>query len=153
MKKKAIWLLPAALALTASVVAATTVTVLVEQTALRKRPQFYAPVAATAKLGDAFEATGPDAGWYKTDAGYLHQSAVTAKKVKLDSSGSVGGSASAEEITLAGKGFNPQVEESYSGKHPEANFAAVDKMGRRRVSDDAVIGFMKAGALLPGGGQ
>ncbi len=151
-KKTGLWLLPFALALSASVVAATTITVLVQQTTLRKRPQFYAPAAGTAKLGDTFDADGPDAGWYKTDGGYIHQSAVTAKSVKVSSGGSVGGSASADEVTLAGKGFNSQVEQSYGGKHPEANFAGVDAMEKRSASDDRVLSFMRAGALIPAGG-
>jgi len=153
MKKNGIPLLALALALSASFVAAATITVLVEQTTLRKRPQFYAPAAGVARLGDKFETGDAANGWYKTDSGFVHQSAVTAKKVKLDSSATVGGGASAAEVTLAGKGFNPQVEESYSGKHPEANFAAVDVMGKRRADDAAVLAFMRAGALLPEGGD
>jgi hypothetical protein len=131
---------------------ASTVTVLVQETTLRKRPQFFAPAAGTAKLGQSFEASGPSAGWYKTDEGYLHQSAVTAKKVRLGSADSVGGSASAEEVTLAGKGFNAQVEKSYKGKNGAANFAAVDAMERRTVSESALQEFLRAGGLLPKGG-
>ncbi len=152
-KKTGLWLLPLTLALSASLVGAATITVLVQQTTLRKRPQFYAPSAGTAKLGDTFDADGPDAGWYKTDGGYIHQSAVTAKKVKVSASGSVGGGASADEVTLAGKGFNSQVEQSYGGKHPEADFAGVDAMEKRSVSDDAVLRFMGEGGLIPAGGD
>jgi len=152
MKRTRVWLLLAAAALSASAVVAATITVLVQQTTLRKRPQFFAASAGTAKLGDAFSASGPDAGWYKTDGGYIHQSAVTAKTVKLGSGSSVGGSASAEEVTLAGKGFNSQVEKSYSEKNAGANFAAVDAMERRSVAEDAVISFLRAGGLLPEGG-
>lgn len=152
MKKNGVWLLPIALALSASVVAAGTITVLVQQTTLRRKPQFYAPAAGTAKLGETFDASGPDAGWYKTDSGYIHASAVTSKAVKVASSSSVGGGATADEVTLAGKGFNSQVEQSYGGKHPEADFAGVDAMERRAASDEAVLEFMRSGALLPSGG-
>lgn len=151
--KKALWILPAAAALTASAALAATVTVLVQQTAVRKRPQFFAPPAATAKLGDVFDASGPDAGWYKVHDGYIHSSAVTAKKVRLGAGGTVGGGATADEVTLAGKGFNADVEKSYSRKNAQANFAAVDAMEKRSVSEKSVIDFMKKGGLVPGGAQ
>ncbi len=142
-------LLAAAATLTASVAAAATLTVLVQETTLRKRPQFFAPAAGTARLGQTFQAEAPEGGWYKVAGGYLHSSAVTAKKVKVGG-GEVAGSASAEEVTLAGKGFNAQVEKSYGGKNAGANFRAVDAMERRSVSESAVLEFMRAGGLLGG---
>lgn len=149
-KTLASFLLLAAAALAASAVLAATVTVLVQETKVRKRPQFFAPAVATAKLGDSFDATGPASGWYKTDSGWLHESAVTAKKVRVDASASAGGGASAEEVTLAGKGFNAQVEQSYGAKHPEADFAGVGRMEERGVPDAEVLRFLRAGGLLAG---
>ena len=153
MNKTRLWILFLAAALSGSAVLAATVTVLVQETAVRKRPQFFAPSAATAKLGQTFEASGPSEGWYKTDSGYIHQSAVTAKKVRIAAGGSVGGTATAEEVTLAGKGFNAQVEKSYGAKNAAANFSAVDSMERRTVSESALLDFLRAGGLLPEGGS
>jgi hypothetical protein len=155
MKNTRIWLLLLASALGASAALAATITVLVQQTAVRKRPQFFAPSSATAKLGDTFEATGPDGGWYKTAAGYIHESAVSAKKIKLSAGSTVagGGGATAEEVTLAGKGFNSQVEKSYGSQNASANFAAVNAMERRSVPDSAVLDFLRKGGLLPKGAQ
>lgn len=150
--KKTIILLAAAL-LPAAALAAT-VTVLVQETVVRKKPQFFAPAAGTARLGQTFEAEGPENGWYKVDGaldGFVHASAVTAKKVKVGGD-SVGGGASAEEVTLAGKGFNAQVEKSYGAKNGAADFRGVDAMERRGVSDAAVLEFMRSGGLLPEGG-
>jgi hypothetical protein len=153
MKKTRFWILLLAAALGASAALAATITVLVQQTAVRKRPQFFAPASATAKLGDSFEAEGPSGGWYKTGAGYIHESAVSSKKIKLsgDSTVAGGGSATAEEVTLAGKGFNSQVEKSYGAQNKSANFAAVDAMERRSVPDSAVLEFLRKGGLLPQG--
>ena len=151
MRKTRFLMLLSAAALLASAAVAATITVLVQQTAVRKRPQFFAPAAATAKLGDSFEATGPDGGWYKTDAGYIHESAVSSKKVHLSAGSTVAGgqSATAEEVTLAGKGFNSQVEKSYGAQNASANFAAVNVMERRSVPDSAVLEFLRKGGLLP----
>jgi len=146
MRKTALWIALASAAFAASAFAAT-ITVLVQQTAVRKRPQFFAPAVATAKLGESFDADGPDGGWYKTRAGYIHESAVSAKKVHLSAGSTVGGSATADEVTLAGKGFNSQVESSYK-KGTSANFAAVDAMEKRSVPESAVIAFLRSGGLL-----
>ena len=153
MKKTRFWILLLTAALGASAALAATITVLVQQTAVRKRPQFFAPAVATANLGDTFEAGSPAAGWYKTDAGYIHESAVSTKKIKLSAGSTVagGGSATAEEVTLAGKGFNSQVEKSYGAKNSSANFAAVDAQERRSISDAAVLEFLRTGGLLPQG--
>lgn len=150
MKKALERILTLVLASTAAAAGAATITVLVQQTTLRKRPQFYAPAAGTAKLGQTFDASGPDAGWYKTDEGYIHQSAVTAKAVKVSATSSAGAGATTDEVTLAGKGFNSQVEQSYGGKHPEADFAGVDAMEKRQASDEAVLEFMRSGDLAGG---
>ena len=72
-------LLAAAVLLSATAALAATVTVLVQETALRKRAQSYSPSIGTARLGQKFETQGLEAGFYKTSAGYLHSSAVTAK--------------------------------------------------------------------------
>jgi hypothetical protein len=146
-------LLALAAVLSAAAASAATVTVLVQQTALRKRAQSYAPSVGTARLGQKFETLGLEAGFYKTSAGYLHSSAVTAKKVRLGSADSVGGDASAEEITLAGKGFNAQVEKAYGDKNGGAvNFSAVNAMERRSVDEGALFDFLRAGGLLSEGG-
>lgn len=131
---------------------ASTITVLVQQTALRKRPQSYSPSVGTAKLGQKFESSGLESGFHKTPSGYIHASAVTERKVKLGSADSVGGSATSEEVTLAGKGFNAQVEKSYGEKNA-ANFAAVNAMERRSVGEAELFAFLRAGGLLEGGSK
>lgn len=138
-----------------SAAVAATVTVLVQETKVRKRPQFYAPAMATARLGDRLDAGGVENGWYAVATngrdGFIHQSAVTAKRVRLSSADSVGGSGpSAEEVTLAGKGFNEQVEKSYRSGRGDLNFSDVDAMEQRTISDPALSRFMRDGGLLAG---
>jgi len=147
-------LLALAACLASSVAYAATITVLVQEAALRKRAQSYAPSVGKAKLGQKFETLGLESGFYKTSSGYLHASAVTVKKVKVGSAESVGGSASAEEVTLAGKGFNAQVEKSYGDKNSaEVNFSAVNAMERRSVEEGPLFEFLRAGGLLTEGGS
>jgi hypothetical protein len=148
------YLLMTAVLIAASAAAyASTITVLVQETALRKRAQSYSPSIGTARLGQKFESSGISAGFHKTPSGFIHASAVTERKVKVGSADSVGSSASAEEVTLAGKGFNAQVEKSYGDKNSGANFTAVNAMERRSVAEPDLFAFLRSGGLLAEGGS
>lgn len=144
------------LALLAGSAFAGTVTVLVKRTKVRSRPAHYARSLGTVRLGQQLESRGEDRGWHRVDfkgrKGYLHKSAVSAKEVRLGKSRSVGSTGtSAEEITLAGKGFNEQIEAEYrKSLGPEA-YRAVDAMEKRQVSEKELRSFMRKGGLLEGG--
>lgn len=152
-------LLSAALAglLLAGVAAAATetVTVVVKKTSIRRDRQFYAPALGEAQLGDAFSVLAREKGWVKVGAkageGWMHESAVTSKKVAVAAQGPVGGKTDERDIAAAGKGFNPQVESEYRKKNPEADYAAVDRMEQLAVTDAAVTAFVRDGNLQPRG--
>ncbi len=62
--------------------------------------------------------------------------------------------ASAEEVALAGKGFNKQVEEKYKANNPSVNFIAVDRMLKLKVTPRQLKSFLEKGKLGEfGGGQ
>ncbi len=54
-----------------------------------------------------------------------------------------------DEVALAGKGFTPEVESAYSQKHPEMQFAQVDRVEATRVDDAQLQAFIKEGGLKP----
>ncbi len=56
---------------------------------------------------------------------------------------------SSDEVALAGKGFTPEVESSYRSKHPEMNFAEVDKIETFKVDPASLQTFIKEGDLKP----
>jgi len=58
--------------------------------------------------------------------------------------------ASASEVALAGKGFNAEVERSYSSQHRELNFAEVDRVETITVNEDELRRFLEAGRLNGG---
>ena len=138
----------------AALAAAETVTVIVRKTSIRRDRQFYAPTVAEADLGASFTVLAREKGWVKVGTksgeGWLHESAVTVKKVAASSQGP-GAAVADEDITLAGKGFNPQVESEYRKKNPEADFDAVDRMERLEPGEKAVASFMREGNLQPRG--
>jgi hypothetical protein len=147
----------AAVLLLAGVAAAATetVTVVVKKTSIRRDRQFYAPTIAEAKLGDAFAVEAREKGWVKVGTaagtGWLHESAVTSKKVVASSQGPAGGKTDERDVAAAGKGFNPQVESEYRSKNPEANYDAVDRMEKLGASEKAVEAFVREGDLQPRG--
>lgn len=98
-----------------------------------------------AKENDWFQVTTPSG---KT--GWIHQSATTTKKIKLDKDAQVGDkSASNDEVALAGKGFNKQVEQAYVKDNPEVAraFQQVNQIEARKVPLAQLSAFIKQGKL------
>ena len=56
---------------------------------------------------------------------------------------------SSDEVALAGKGFTPEVESGYRAKHPEVDFAQVDKVESYKVDPATLQAFLKEGDLKP----
>jgi hypothetical protein len=155
MKRFLPFLAAALLAAGAAVAATETVTVVVRRTSIRRDRQFYAATVAEADFGDAFAVLAREKGWVRVGTnsgeGWLHESAVTARKVAASSQGPAGGKVAAEDVALAGKGFTPQVESEYRRKNPQADFAAVDRMEQLGASESAVASFLGEGNLQPRG--
>jgi len=153
--RTAAFALAALLCAGAALAAAESVTVIVRKTSIRRDRQFYAPTVAEAALGDSFTVLAREKGWVKVGTGsgegWLHESAVTAKKVAASAQAPAGGKVDAQDVALAGKGFNPQVESEYRKKNPQADFAAVDRMERLGASEKAVAAFLGEGNLQPRG--
>lgn len=77
-------------------------------------------------------------------SGWVNTSSLTKKKIVVSDSRV---SASAEEIALAGKGFNAEIEEEYK-KQGNVNYEAVDKLEKNRIEFTRVLDFMRAGCLI-----
>lgn len=150
--KRWLWMILAAPALATG--DAPTLTVVVRETALKKTPQFYASTVGTARLGQRLASLDSQGAWFKVASGaktgWVHRSAVTERKFRVSASDDSVSETTADEITLAGKGFNQSVEGSYRRKRPKSNFAAVDELARNAVPEKDVLRFVREGGL--GGG-
>ena len=152
-------LLTGILFLAGALLTADTLIVNVQKTALRTEPKFYAQTVIVLGAGATVEKLGVLNGWVKvrTSGGYvgwLHSSAVSAKKFSLLAMDkSLKTEATADEVALAGKGFNKQVEDSYRAKHSGVNFFWVDKMLNIQVSPATMKQFLQAGNLGEFGGH
>lgn len=142
------------LSVSAPAVPAETLKVIVREGAIREQCKFLSPVKARVNYNDEVEVTGKEGDWlrvkFKKVTGCIHKSAVETKSFSLSGIfGSKGKTASKDEVALAGKGFNPQVEDSFRRKHPELSFQTVDRIERIHVSDDELREFIRTGSLQP----
>ena len=126
---------------------------------LRAAPSFLGKIVATVSYGDRVELKEEKGAWSRVGftgggaEGWIHTSALTRKKIILKAGASdVSQTASSEEIALAGKGFNKQVEGEFKTKNPNLDFTWVDRMEKIVVSQEQMQRFLKEGELSPKGG-
>jgi len=137
---------------------AETMVVKVQTTNLKKEPKFFADTIAVLKAGESVETIALQNGWFnvKTSSGqigWLHSSALVEKKSGFSVlSTSVSSKATGEEVALAAKGFNKQVEEKYKADNPNVDYTWVDKMLKIKVSTKEIAEFLKKGKLDESGG-
>jgi uncharacterized protein YgiM (DUF1202 family) len=141
-----------------AVVMAETMVVKVQTTNLKNEPKFFADTIAVLKIGESVETIGLQNGWFnvKTSSGqvgWLHSSALVEKKSGLSVlTTSVSAQTTGEEVALAAKGFNKQVEDKYKADNPNIDFTWVDKMLKIKVSTKEIAEFLKKGKLAESGG-
>ncbi len=154
---KAIWLSVIAAVTLGPVAFADTVSVQVKQARIRQAPRFFAPSVAKVSLGDRLEVVASSNDWLEVSflqlRGWIHTSSVTTKQVSLTTTKTVGAETTAEEVTLAGKGFTKEVEDQYRNEHPSQNFAAVDEILRQQPSEKELEQFRREGKLGEFGGE
>lgn len=85
----------------------------------------------------------------KSVEGWIPESALTSKKIKDKGKAA---SADADELALAGKGFNSTIEAVYADQF-EVNFSLVDFIETQEADIDSAIGFAQAGQLNDGGAE
>ena len=130
----------------------------VKKGTVRSQPSFLGKVIAQLNYGDQFTVRTAKGPWYLIDGpgtnpdGWMHSSALSAKKIVLKPGASdVEQAASSDELTLAGKGFNQQVEKDFKSKNPNVDFSRIDKMEKMVVSQKQIQMFIKEGKLSPQG--
>lgn len=110
---------------------AETVRVITKENAIRAECRFFAPIKAKIYYSDVMDVASIEGDWlgvkFKNVKGCIHKTAVEEKQFLLSNIfNKQKTSATGDEVALAGKGFNPQVENAYRKDHPEMNYHAVD---------------------------
>ncbi|MEZ4753524.1 MAG: hypothetical protein R3A13_04335 [Bdellovibrionota bacterium] len=124
----------------------------VKKTKLREKPLHWAKSNGDLIYGDKLKQISFSNPWYqvKTEAGttgFLHTSAVTKKIIKFKGAGQVDSTVSESDIVLAGKGFNKDIEQKFSGESPGLNYQAVDQLEKKVVSPLELDNFLRKGEL------
>jgi len=82
--------------------------------------------------------------------GWLHQSALTKKVISMKAGAQdVATAASGDELALAGKGFNSDVEADFKNKNKDIDFTWIDRMEKIKVSMDEITRFLNDGQVKP----
>lgn len=139
------------MAMLAGLAQAEEVHIKVRSAKVKATPQYWAPAVGTLKYGDTLEQLSMEGGWLKVKfsgkTGYLHESAVTTKKVIIQSNAKGTSNTNISEVVLAGKGFSKATERQVALTDGTLNFKAVDAMERIKVSEAAIGEFIRAGKL------
>ena len=156
MKAKTLIIL-VGLCLVASVAVAATVKVITQEAVIRKDKRFFAPALVRAPFGAALEELGKEGDWFRVNyqgqEGWIHKSAIQEQKFQLSSlAGGQADEASRDEVALAGKGFNPEVEKAFRDKNPKMRYDLVNQVQAYRVEEQKLQAFIRAGNLREPGG-
>ena len=124
-------------------------TVQVQKTQLRAAPSFTGKPVAALSNGQSVTVLEENSPWFMVNApggkGWVHQSAVAERKVSL-LAGSRDAAATVDdrEVSMAGKGFNQEIEQAYR-KDNSKGYAAMEKMLRFNYTPEECTAFLDAG--------
>ena len=163
-KKLGLWLLAVGLALLllgAGSTCAEILKVSQQNQSLYPDPDFAGTPITAVPVGAELNVERQVGDWYKVEyqgkTGWINRQAFPPAKPPAGAFGSLPGmlfgapvkETKSDEVALAGKGFTPEVESGYRQKHPEANFAQVDRVEGYRVDPAKLQTFLKEGDLKP----
>ncbi|MBU0678161.1 MAG: SH3 domain-containing protein [Verrucomicrobia bacterium] len=135
-----------------------TMSVQVQKGQLRATPAFLGRIEANLQYGDLVTVLETEKGWVHVETsggakGWIHESALTRKKIELKSGqADVETKASSEELALAGKGFNSDVEAEFKTKNADMDFTWIDRMLEFSVSAEEMVAFLREGGVEPAKG-
>lgn len=152
MTMKTIRVLTAALLLGSVSAWADTQSIQVRSGQLRATPTFLGKIVASVAYADQVTVIQKQGEWVQvskgTAQGWIHQSALTTKKIVLKAGAeNVESSASGEELALAGKGFNSDVEADFKKKNKDIDFTWIDRMEKIKVGPQEMLEFLDDGGL------
>ena len=132
----------------------------VKKCQLRNKPSFLGKIILNLNYADRVTVDQEQDDWLKvtpenkSDGGWVHVSALSSKKIVLNpGSKDVKSAASSDELALAGKGFNEQVENDFKKKNRNVDFTWINKMENIVVSQNEIQSFLKEGGLQANGGD
>ena len=132
-----------------------TLSVQVKEGELRATPSFLGQIVARVAYGDRVSVIEDRGTWKKVSLrggkqGWMHSSALTTKRIALKAGQTdVRTGASQNELALAGKGFNEQVESSFRKQNKNLDYTWINRMETFKVSPDLMRSFLAQGNVIP----
>jgi len=127
---------------------------------VRSSPSFLGKIVASLSYGDRVVARSEQGDWTgitlpgSSRECWMHKSALSRKKIVLKPGAEdVEKAATSDELALAGKGFNKQVEGEFKSGNPDVDYTWVDRMEKTVISQSTMQQFLKKGGVTPGGGS
>jgi hypothetical protein len=136
-----------------------TLNVQINEAAVRTSPSFLAEVTSTLGYGESVGVLEKNEDWRLVQAaqapaeGWMHISALTKTKIKLDAGeDDANVRASKEEQAAGGRGFNQEIEDKFreNNEELEAAYRLLDRVTQdpaRRASRAEILRFMREGGL------
>jgi len=127
-------------------------TVQVREIAVKSSPDYLSRTVGRLNFGDRVDIASTEGNWYRiaNPSGYIPTNAVGRSSGSIEASKRYAATGvTHDETALAGKGFNPQVENQYrkSSASLAAAYGQVDRVERMTVSDAALTSFISKGQL------
>jgi SH3-like domain-containing protein len=148
--------LMAVLALPMAADAQKTLSVQVREGQIRATPSFLGKMVAKVAYGDRVDMLEDRDAWKRVSTpggklqGWMHTSALTTKRVVLKAGqADVQTGATRDELALAGKGFNEQVEAAFKKENKNIDYTWINRMEAFSVSPDQMLNFLARGNLVP----
>lgn len=118
---------------------------------LRDTPSPFGRIVASLSYGDKVAVEEQSGPWMKISltgaSGWIHSSALTTKTIVMQSGADAQTAASSDEVALAGKGFNPEVEAQFKANHKEIDFKWVDRMEKIVIPPARIKAFVDDAGL------
>jgi SH3-like domain-containing protein len=123
---------------------------------LRATPSFLGKVVARVAYGDQVAMLEDRNAWKKVSLqggkiqGWMHNSALTTKRILLKAGqADVQTGATRDELALAGKGFNEQVEAAFRKENKKLDYTWLNRMEGFKISPEQMQSFLDKGSLAP----
>ena len=121
---------------------------------LRNRASFLGAVVAVVEYGARVAIEREQGPWrfVRLDdvEGWIHESALTRRRIEWQAGDSdLSGAATEDELALAGRGFNAEVEGEFKSRNEDIDFTWVDYMEGLRKSPAEITEFLRRGGVVP----
>jgi hypothetical protein len=133
-----------------------TLSVQIREGQIRATPSFLGKMVAKVAYGDRVDMLEDRDAWKRVSIpggklqGWMHTSALTTKRIVLKAGqADVKTGATRDELALAGKGFNEQVEAAFKKENKNLDYTWINRMEGFKVSPEQMQDFLASGNLVP----